>query len=110
MTRTLKGQTEEVEKRGKERLEDEIRRHEREVRDLRDREGSERNSLERRIEEGEREVRKLKGDIENLRSDLEREQTINRQLKVPHLTSPQTPFLCQMLTVSQPSQNNPPQA
>jgi hypothetical protein len=42
--------------------------------------------LERRIEEGEREVRKLKGDIENLRSDLEREQTINRQLKVPHLT------------------------
>jgi predicted RNase H-like nuclease (RuvC/YqgF family) len=87
VTRTLKAQTEEVEKRGKERLEDEIRRHEREVRDLRDRDGSERNSLERRIDEGEREVRKLKGDIENLRADLEREQTMNRQLKVRHLTA-----------------------
>src|SRR6266516_5370586 len=47
VTRTLKLQVEEMEKKGKERVEEEIRRREREVRELRDREGSERDSLHR---------------------------------------------------------------
>lgn len=112
VTRTLKAQTEEAEKRGKERLDDELRRHEREARDLRDREGTERNSLERRIEEQEREIRNLKLDIKNLRAELEREQSFNQQLKVRPFRLPhrwrvyvrQADYWCR-----QPSPNNPPQ-
>ena len=82
MTRTLKGQNEETEKKGKERLEEEIRRHEREIRDLRDREGSERDQLRRDMNTKERDIRALKNDAENLRADLEREQSTNRTLRV----------------------------
>jgi hypothetical protein len=82
VTRTLKQQCEETEKKGKERVEEEIRRREREIRDLRDREGTERDSMRREIELKERDVRTLKHEVENLRADLEREQTTNRQLRV----------------------------
>ena len=87
VTRTLKLQVEETEKKGKERLEEEIRRREREVRELRDREGSERDSLHREIDSKEREIRILKNDVENLRAELEREQGTNRQLRVCPLNS-----------------------
>ena len=82
VTRTLKLQVEETEKKGKERLEEEVRRREREVRELRDREGSERDSLHRDIDSKEREIRILKNDVENLRAELERERGTNRQLRV----------------------------
>src|SRR5271169_5429741 len=82
VTRTLKAQNAETEKKGKERLEEEIRRHEREIRDLRDREGSERDQLRRDMDVKERDIRALKNDVENLRADLEREQGTNRQLRV----------------------------
>ena len=87
VTRTLKLQVEETEKKGKERLEEEVRRREREVREFRDREGSERDSLHREIDSKEREIRILKNDVENLRAELEREQGTNRQLRVCPLNS-----------------------
>jgi len=83
VTRTLKQQCEEIEKRGKDTLDEEIRRKERELRDLRDREGGERESLHREVDLKDREIRNLKNDSDNLRAELEREQTLNRQLKVP---------------------------
>lgn len=86
VTRTLKEQYAETEKKGKDRLEEEIRRAEREMRDVRDREGTERDSLRRDIDSKEREVRSLKNEVENLRADLEREQATNRQLRVPPLS------------------------
>jgi|SRR5579859_1978389 len=82
VTRTLKEQCAETEKKGKERLDEEIRRAEREIRDVRDREGTERDILRRDIDIKERELRSLKNEVENLRADLEREQATNRQLKV----------------------------
>jgi chromosome segregation ATPase len=82
VTRTLKGQCEENEKKGKQRLEEEIRQRERDVRDIRDREGKERDSLLRDIDSKEREIRAMKNEVENLRADLEREQGTNRQLRV----------------------------
>ena len=84
VTRTLKLQCEETEKKAKERVEEEIRRREREVREIRDREGNERNSLHREVDTKEREIRSLKNESENLRSELEREQSMNRQLRVSY--------------------------
>lgn len=82
VTRTLKEQCAETEKKGKDRLEEEIRRAEREIRDVKDREGTERDILRRDIDIKERELRSLKNEVENLRADLEREQATNRHLKV----------------------------
>ena len=82
VTWTLKDQCEDTEKKGKERLEEEVHRREREIRDIRDREGSERDSLHRDIDSKERDIRSLKNEVEDLRVDLEREQGTNRQLRV----------------------------
>ena len=77
---TLKLQYEEKGKKGREK--EEIRCREQDVREIGDREGNERDSLYREINAKEREIRILKNDMENLRSELEREQGMNRQLRV----------------------------